>query len=86
MLTRAKKQSAREAREKMTGEKMQEISEDLGLTQADVALLLGGYHQSTVSIWYKTGNAPEIVKHIFASPTCRKHFFQDKALISSELK
>jgi hypothetical protein len=79
-------QSAREARGAMDGEAMKEVARELELSQAEVGLLLGGYDQSTVSGWFRTGKAPEVIKHIFASPTCRKHFFIDKAMLAGRIK
>lgn len=65
----------------LTGPAMKEIAKELNLSQADVGLLLGGYDQSTVSGWFRTGTAPELVKHIFICPRCRKHYLTDGALL-----
>jgi hypothetical protein len=65
----------------LTGADMKKIAKELKLSQADVGLLLGGYDQSTVSGWFRTGTAPEVVKHIFICRRCRKHFLVDGALL-----
>jgi DNA-binding transcriptional regulator YiaG len=76
------RKSDRQRRDALTGESMKSIAKELGISQADLGMLLGGFDQSTVSKWYRTGNAPELAKHILTCPVCRAHFLRDRALIT----
>lgn len=70
-----------EARRALTPEGMQEVMDELGLSQNDVALRLG-VGQSTVSEWLSSKRRPpELVAATFVDPVLRGHILEQAALL-----